>query len=98
MRTVIVLVALLSSSAYAQVLDDGYCDYVEGVGNAEAAVQFAPDLIGTVGYVEQPLTSTVPDSVDKGMRITAGVRFKITGIVQGAATRSRAKAASPSRA
>ncbi len=90
--SLLVTAALCTTTAYAQVKDDGYCDYVEGVGNAEAAVQFAPDLIGSVGYVEQPVSSVVPDSVEKGLRITAGLRVKVSGIMQGAAIRSRAKA------
>ena len=43
----LVLVLLLTSSAYAE--DDGYCDYVEGAANAQAAIQLAPELIGSMG-------------------------------------------------
>lgn len=91
MRALAILL-VLSATAHAQVKDDGYCDYVEGVANAQAALQFAPELIGAVGYVEQPLSSMVPDSVEKGMRITAGLRYKVSGIFEGAAIRGRAKA------
>jgi hypothetical protein len=89
----LLLIAALSSTAYAQApKDDGYCDFVEGVASAQSAVQFAPELIGSFGYVEQPLSSTVPDTVEKGARITAGVRWKLSGIAEGIATRGRASA------
>ena len=46
MRTLIFL-ALLSSTAYAETQDDGYCDYVEGVANAQslcANIDTVPDM------------------------------------------------------
>jgi hypothetical protein len=90
----LVLIAALSTTAYAQAPtpDDGYCDFVEGVASAQSAVQFAPELIGAFGYVEQPLSSTVTDTVEKGLRITAGLRWKLTGIAEGVAIRGRASA------
>ena len=39
-----IIIAALSGTAAAEVADDGYCDYVEGVANAQAAVQFSPEL------------------------------------------------------
>jgi hypothetical protein len=86
------LIAALAGSAHAQAKDDGYCDFVEGVASAQSAVQFSPELIGSFGYVEQPLSSTVPDTVEKGARITAGLRWKLSGIAEGIATRGRASA------
>jgi hypothetical protein len=88
----IILVAALSSTAYAETQDDGYCDYVEGVANSQAAVQMSPELIGSIGYVEQPESSLNPGGETKGLRLIAGVRYKVSGIYQGNATRARAKA------
>jgi hypothetical protein len=94
MRTSIILAALslLAGTAYAETQDDGYCDYVEGVANAEAAVQMSPELIGSLGYVEQPDSQVNPDGTTKGLRLIAGVRYKLSGIYEGNATRQRAKA------
>lgn len=88
MKALAVLV-LMSAPAFA---DDGYCDYVEGKANAEAALQFSPELIGSVGYVEQPDAVINPDASSKGLRLIAGVRYKVSGIYEGIATRERGKA------
>lgn len=91
MRALVVL-ALLSGTAYAETQDDGYCDYVEGVANAQAAVQMSPELIGSIGYVEQPDAAVNPDAAQKGLRLIAGVRYRLSGLYEGNATRQRAKA------
>lgn len=91
MRALAVLVALTGTAA-AQVADDGYCDYVQGVANAEAATQLSPELIGSLGYVEQAPSAAIPDTTTKGVRLIAGVRYKLSGIFEGQATRNRAKA------
>lgn len=89
----LLFIALMAGVAQAQPRDDGYCDYVEGVANAQAAVQFSPELIGSIGYVEQPPGSVTPDVIgEKGLRLIAGVRYKLSGIVEGTAIRTRAKA------
>lgn len=90
MRTLMIL-AVLSGTAYAETQDDGYCDYVEGVANAQAAIQMSPELVGTVGYVEQP-DQAIDSGANKGLRLIAGVRYRLSGIYEGAATRGRAKA------
>jgi hypothetical protein len=92
MRAVLVLAALCGT-AYAETPDDGYCDYVEGVANAQAVVAMSPELISTVGYVEQPPAAATPQATsEKGLRLIAGVRYKLSGIYEGSATRARAKA------
>ena len=53
----------------------------------EAAIQFSPELIGSVGYVEQPDAAINPDASSKGLRLIAGVRYKLSGIYEGIATR-----------
>lgn len=94
MKLSLLLLLALSTTVYAQapIKDDGYCDFVEGVASAQSAVQFSPELIGALGYVEQPLSSTVPDTIQKGVRITAGLRWRLSGIAEGVATRGRASA------
>ena len=93
MRAIAVAVlALVSGTAYAETQDDGYCDYVEGVANAEAAIPMSPELIGSIGYVEQPTADAIPDASQKGLRLIAGVRYKVSGLYEGNAIRQRAKA------
>jgi hypothetical protein len=91
MLRALAFVALIAAPAAAEVADDGYCDYVQGAANAQAAVQLAPELIGSLGYVEQPPASVAPDG-QKGLRLIAGVRYRLSGIYEGLATRNRAKA------
>jgi hypothetical protein len=90
MRSSLLVVLLLTSTAYAE--DDGYCDYVEGAANAQAAILFSPELIGSVGYVEQPPAAVNPDANQKGVRLIAGVRYSFSNVYTGFATRDRAKA------
>jgi hypothetical protein len=87
----LMIVAALSGTAYADTQDDGYCDYVEGVANAQAAIQMSPELIGSVGYVEQP-DQAIDSGAQKGLRLIAGVRYKVSGLYEGTATRGRAAA------
>jgi hypothetical protein len=88
MRALVVLV-LVCGTARA---DDGYCDFVEGVASAESAVMFAPEVFGQFGKIEQASTSVQP-AVDPGStRFIGGVRWRLTGLYEGAATRARAKA------
>jgi len=86
------IVVALAGTAAAQARDDGYCDYVEGVASSQAAVQYGPELFGSIGYVEQGPGSVTPDATTKGLRYIAGLRLKISGWYEGAATRGRAKA------
>lgn len=86
------IIAALTTTAAAQARDDGYCDYVEGVASSQSAVQLAPEIFGSVGYVEQGPGSVTPDQTTKGKRYIAGVRLKLSGIYEGIATRSRASA------
>lgn len=85
-----VLLVLVTSTAYAE--DDGYCDYVEGAASSQAAILFAPELIGSVGYVEQPPAAVNPDVQQQGIRLIAGVRYSLSNVYTGVATKDRAKA------
>jgi hypothetical protein len=86
----LVVVLLLTGTASAE--DDGYCDYVEGAANAQSAILFSPELIGSVGYVEQPPAAVNPDASQKGVRLIAGVRYSLSNVYTGFATRERAHA------
>jgi len=88
MMKALLFVALLSGTARA---DDGYCDYVEGRATAIAATQFAPELIGVFGYVEQAPSQVVP-SQSSTLRLLAGVDYRLTGIYEGFATKDHANA------
>ncbi len=72
--------------------DDGYCDYVQGVASAQSAIQLAPAVFTQFGYIEQSVTSAVPSSSSGDLRLIAGVRYKLSGIYEGFATRDHAAA------
>lgn len=90
MKTLVVWI--LMAAAAPAFADDGYCDYVEGTANAQAALLLSPELIGSIGYVEQPDAAINPDATSKGLRLIAGVRYRLSGIYEGIATRERGKA------
>lgn len=84
----LLLVGLFASTAHA---DDGYCDYVEGVAQATSATQFAPQIIGVFGYVEQAPSQVAP-SQSSTLRFIGGVNYRLTGIYEGFATKDHAHA------
>jgi hypothetical protein len=72
--------------------DDGYCDYVLGVAGAQSAIALAPELFGQVGYLEQGPSLANPEVSTKGLRVIAGVRYRMSGLYRGLAMRGRAEA------
>ena len=72
--------------------DDGYCDYVQGVASAQAAVLFAPTVFGQFGLIEQAAGAANPDIQSGGLRLISGVRVSLDGIYKGLTTRDRARA------
>lgn len=82
--------ALAGSSPAARA--DGYCDFVEGVASSESALLFAPELFATYGYLDQGPVVTVPEASGDDTRLTAGVAYRLSGIVEGIAVKSRARA------
>ena len=90
MRTFLFLI-LLGGVAHAEPVDDGYCDFVEGVASATSAVQLSPELIGIFGYVEQSPTMISP-SATSTLRAIGGVQYKLSAIYEGLATRDHAHA------
>jgi hypothetical protein len=93
MRSMLVL-ALVGAAgvASAQPADDGYCEHVEGVADATSAIQLAPSLEGHFGYIEQSPTSVTPDASTTNLRLIAGMRYRLTGIYEGLATRAHGDA------
>ena len=85
------IVALASTPALA---DDGYCDYVEGTAAAESATLFAPEVFAQLGYIELNSVSMSgsPDVESDGTRFVGGVRWRLSGIMEGSATKARASA------
>ncbi|MCE9579012.1 MAG: hypothetical protein K8W52_38160 [Deltaproteobacteria bacterium] len=86
----IATIGTLLGAASAQA-DDGYCEHARGVATSQSALLMAPELYGTVGYVEQP-DATDPAVSTNGARLFAGVRIRLGGVYQGLITRSRASA------
>jgi hypothetical protein len=94
MRTAILasLVLTIAFSANPARADDGYCDFVKGVADAEAAILIAPEVFTQFGKLEQASTSLQP-AVDPGnIRFIGGLRWRISGVYEGVAVRDRAKA------
>ena len=92
-RTLLVLAVTGSAAAaYATPVDDGYCEHAEGVAAATSAIQLAPSLEGQFGYIEQSPTSVTPDAASTNLRLIAGLRYRLTGIYEGLATRDHGAA------
>jgi hypothetical protein len=99
MRLAISLAAAAALAASArlaaaddQLPGDGYCDYVEGVAEAQRALKVAPQVFTEVGYIEQSVASTNPDVQGSGLRLLAGLKYQLTGLYEGSVTKDRAKA------
>jgi len=69
---------------------DGYCYWVEGVAASASDVLYAPSVFGSVGYVKEPNLATGSDAVDAGVRVQAGLQYKLSGIYEASLTRDRA--------
>jgi hypothetical protein len=87
---------LAVTSAHAQsetaAADDGYCDHVQGIASAQSALLLSPELFGSFGYDDQAVAVEAPDGTNNDLRLTAGVRYRLSGAYQGILTRGRAKA------
>jgi len=96
MRVAIAAILLATSVAAADdgppPANDGYCDFVEGAASATAATQLAPEVFGQIGYIEQAASSVNPDAVSSGGRVIAGVKWSVSNVFVGLATRDRAVA------
>jgi len=84
------VVSILTAAAAAPAHADGYCDFVEGVADAQSDLLYAPQLFGTIGYVKEPLTSAGA-ALESGTRAQVGVDYKISGLWEASATREHAR-------
>ncbi|WP_164019512.1 hypothetical protein [Pyxidicoccus trucidator] len=73
----------------------GYCDFVRGVGDAEAALELAPELFAGFGLVNTGEAEGGAGATALGKpkwRLTAGVGYDFVGLYRGGALRKRAEA------
>ena len=84
--------AAMAQTPDEAAVDDGYCDWVEGVAASQRAVLWSPEVFGTFGYLDQTGLTAVPDSTGNDLRITAGLSYSLSGLYRGAVTRARAEA------
>ncbi|MBZ4421235.1 hypothetical protein K8638_32800 [Myxococcus sp. RHST-1-4] len=73
----------------------GYCDFVRGVADAEAALELAPELFGSFGVVNTGEAEGGAGAVPLGepkLRLTAGVDYDFVGLYRGMTLRKRAEA------
>ena len=94
-RAAIVATLAAAATAYADPpgaapIDDGYCDFVEGVANATADSQLYPELISQFGYINQPPYSINPDV--SGLRAIGGLRWRLNALYEGLASRDHGQA------
>jgi hypothetical protein len=87
-RTCAVVSILTTAAAPAHA--DGYCDFVEGVADAQSDLLYAPQVFGTIGYVKEPSVSAA-EAVSAGTRAQVGIDWKISGLWEGSATREHAR-------
>jgi hypothetical protein len=95
MRTFVVLAALLATSADARAETDGdaYCRWVGGVAGSASALLLAPQIYVNYGYINGDTVGA--GAVNSGTafhRLTAGLRYSMSEVTQGAMTRKRAAA------
>jgi len=69
---------------------DGYCDWVEGVAESASDDLYYPSVFGAFGYVKEPSLTTAAEAVEPGIRVQAGLNYKLSGIYEGSLTRDRA--------
>ncbi|WP_163780469.1 hypothetical protein [Myxococcus vastator] len=73
----------------------GYCDFVRGVGSAEAALELAPEVFGAFGVVNAGEATGGAGTTPLGEptpRITAGLMYDFVGLYRGRALHKRAEA------
>ena len=93
MKVVVLACLLAPGVALADApADDGYCDYVEGVASATAAPLVAPEVFGQFGYIEQAPFAINPTATSDNLRAIGGVRYSLTNLYGGLATKDRGQA------
>jgi len=73
----------------------GYCDFVRGVGGAEAALEMAPEVFAAFGVVNAGEATAGAGTTPLGEptpRVTAGLNYDFVGLYRGNAIRKQAEA------
>ncbi|HLU65676.1 MAG TPA: hypothetical protein VKZ63_05345 [Kofleriaceae bacterium] len=70
----------------------GFCDWVEGVAASESALLLSPELFASFGYLDQGVVADAPEATGDDLRLIAGVRYSLTGALEGLTVRRRARA------
>lgn len=78
----------------ADTATQGYCESVQGVADADAALLLAPQLFGSTGLVNggSVLTGDSAVSTSTTLRLTAGVRYDLIRLYRGLMLQARAQA------
>lgn len=99
MRTAVIFIAIaiaaLGSVAVARAdsqTNDGYCEFVEGVAGAESAVLMSPTTFINFGRIEQSSQNVQPGDQPGSVRFIGGIKWSLSGVYEGVATRGRARA------
>jgi hypothetical protein len=74
---------------------DGYCEFVRGVADADAALELAPEVYASIGVVNAGEASGGVGTTGLGEpkpRVTAGLSYDFVGLYRGSALRKRAEA------
>ncbi|WP_342374129.1 hypothetical protein NVS55_22300 [Myxococcus stipitatus] len=71
---------------------EGYCEWVKGVGDAEAALELAPEVFGSFGVVNTGQAEGGTDLGKPKPRVTAGLSYDIVGLYRGRVIHRRAAA------
>ena len=90
---IVVLAAITLAPVVARAdTNDGYCEFVEGVADAESTLLFAPELFTEFGRIEQSSQSSQPGQEPGTIRFIGGARVSLSNIYQGVQLRNRAHA------
>ncbi|RKH43693.1 hypothetical protein D7X55_25775 [Corallococcus sp. AB049A] len=76
-------------------LAKGYCERVRGTASAQAALEWAPEVFGSVGAVNAGDAAGGADDSPLGspkLRVTAGLGYDFVGLYRGHTLRTRAEA------
>jgi hypothetical protein len=94
MRLALAIAALtLGGTARAEPqTNDGYCEFIEGVAAAESSVLMSPQVFMNLGRIEQSSQNVQPGDQPGTLRFIGGVKWSLSGVYEGVATRGRARA------
>jgi hypothetical protein len=73
---------------------EGYCEFVKGVAASQSVLLWSPELFGNFGYIDQQTgVIEAPERTGaEALRLTAGLRYRLSGAFEGIVLRDRADA------